>query len=267
MKRLPVIAGLFGLLSCGGDSNPCPTGSCTLPGNTIVKFTFDAYPNLMPPFPMDSCTDFGALKVQVDMTGAGSGSSQVVDCGESQATFTGLDEGDYTVAVTPQGAGGASLVTAPVSAMVTAMGPGTTATTTVNVPWDSWTGTHTGTFLFRLSWGGKTCAMATPPVVTQRLTLTVNGQAVTGVTEQGMTPLNGVGSAGCYPLESNFPDDAKTVPFGPATLRVVGLDGSGSAAFDHTFDTFIGAGISNPTLTYDLPGAGSGSGSGSGSGV
>jgi hypothetical protein len=170
VRRLPVIAGLFGCLvalACGGgDSNPCPTGNCTLPGNTIVKFTFDAHPELVPPFTMDSCVDFGALKVEVDVAnGGGSGSSAIVDCGESQATFTGLDEGDYTVSLTPQAAGGVSLVNAPVTGMVTAMGPGTTSTTMLDVPWDAWTGTHSGTFLFWISWGGKTCAMATPPIV------------------------------------------------------------------------------------------------------
>jgi hypothetical protein len=254
MRRLVVIGGLAGLqsLSCGGDTPPCANNNCTLPSNTIVKFTFDAYPEWQ--FPMDSCSDFGAAKVQVDVTnGAGSDSTTVVDCGEAQATFSGLDPGDYTVSVTPLDAGGGSLVTAPATGSATSMGPGTSSTATVNVTWDQWTGSHTGTFLFRLSWAGQSCAMATPPVVSQLLTLKVQGATVAATTEQGMTKLDGTGSAACYPLEASFPDDAKNVPFGPAQLTVVGMDGSGAVQFEHTFDTFVGAGISNPTITYDVP--------------
>jgi hypothetical protein len=254
MRRLVVIGGLAGLqsLSCGGDTPPCANNNCTLPGNTIVKFTFDAYPEWQ--FPMDSCSDFGATKVQVDVAdGAGSAATTVVDCGEAQATFMGLDPGDYTVSVTPLDIDGNALVSAPATGSATSMGPGTNTTSSVNVTWDQWTGTHTGTFLFRVSWGGKSCAMATPPVVSQVLTLKVQGQPVTATTEQNLQKLDGTGSAACYPLESSFPDDAKNVPFGPAQLTIVGMDGSGSVQFEHTFDTFVGAGISNPTITYDVP--------------
>ena len=43
----------------------------------------------------------------------------------------------------------------------------------------------------------------------------------------------------------------KLVPFGPAELTATGIAAEG-IAFHHTFDTFIGAGISNPTLTFDV---------------
>lgn len=254
MRRLVVIGGLAALqsLSCGGDDPQCANNNCTLPGNTIVKFTFDAYPEWQ--FPMDSCVDFGATKVQVDATGgAGSAVTTTVDCGEGQATFMGLEPGDYTVSVTPLDGAGGSLVTAPATGSASAMGPGTSSTATVNVPWDAWTGSHTGTFLFRLSWGGASCAMATPPVVTQLLTLEVQGATVAATTEQTMKKLDGTDPGACFPLESNFPDDAKNVPFGPAKLTVVGMDGSGAVQFEHTFDTFVGAGFTNPTITYDVP--------------
>jgi hypothetical protein len=254
MRRLVVIGGLAAAqsLSCGGSDPQCANNNCTLPGNTVVKFTFDAYPQWQ--FPMDSCVDFGATKVQVDASnGAGSAATTVVDCGEGQATFMGLDPGDYAVSVTPLDAGGNALVSAPAMGSATSMGPGTSTTTTVNVAWDQWTGSHTGTFLFRISWAGKSCAMATPPVVTQVLKLEVQGQTVSVTTEQTMKKLDGTDPGACYPLESSFPDDAKNVPFGPAKLTVVGKDGSDAVRFQHTFDTFVGAGISNPTITYDVP--------------
>jgi hypothetical protein len=165
----------------------------------------------------------------------------------------GLEPGDYMVSVTPLDGTGTSLVNAPATGSATSMGPGTSSTATVNVAWDQWTGSHTGTFLFRVSWAGKSCAMATPPVVSQLLTLKVQGTTVAATTEQAMAKLDGTGSAACYPLEASFPDDAKDVPFGPAQLTVVGMDGNGAVQFEHTFDTFVGAGISNPTITYDVP--------------
>ena len=96
--------------------------------------------------------------------------------------------------------------------------------------------------------------MATPPVVSQRLTLNGAGhdggrddRASTARSSTARTPQP------CYPLEASFPQIAKSVPFGPATLTVVGMDGSGAVQFEHTFDTFVGAGISNPTITFDVP--------------
>jgi hypothetical protein len=240
------------VLSCGGGSPPkCAHNDCTLPSYTVVKFTFDAYPEWQ--FPMDSCTDLGATKVQVDATGGdGMVTSLVVDCGDAQATFQGLAEGPYTLALTPLDGTGASLIKAPVPGTVMAMGPGTSASTTINVPWDSWTTSYTGTFLFRLSWGGHSCADVAPPVATQVLALAVNGQTFTGMTDT-MHHMNGMDPEGCKPLTDNFPESALTVPFGPAQLTVVGKDMGGHVHWQHTFETFVGAGISNPTITYELP--------------
>ena len=251
MKKL---AGLALVLSCGGGTTPqCENNNCTLPSQDVVKFTFDAYPQWM--FPMDSCSDLGVAQVEVDATDtAGTVTTLLVDCGEAQATFQGLDAGTYTVAVTPLDAGGASLVKAPVTTMLTSSGPGTTSSSAVNVPWDAWTGSYTGTFLFRLSWGGHSCAAAAPPVSVQELTLTVNGQMFTGMTDT-MHHMNGMDPEMCKPLEDNFPESALTVPFGPATLTVVGKDNGGNVHWTHSFDTFVGAGISNPTITYDVPAA------------
>ena len=249
MKKLAALGLVF---SCGGGTTQqCANNNCTLPSQDVVKFTFDAYPQWQ--FPMDSCSDLGVSKVQVDATdGAGVVTTLVVDCGEAQATFEGLEAGPYTVAVTPLDGGGASLVKAPVTTMLTSQGPGTTSSSSVNVPWDSWTQTYTGTFLFRLSWGGMSCAAAAPAVATQELTLMVNGQTFTGMTDT-MHHMNGMDPEMCKPLTDNFPESALTVPFGPATLTVLGKDNGGNVHFQHTFDTFVGAGISNPTITYDVP--------------
>ena len=43
------------------------------------------------------------------------------------------------------------------------------------------------------------------------------------------------------------------VPFGPATFLVQGFDTTGTNSFRTSFETFVGAGINNPTLTFDVP--------------
>ena len=153
---------------------------------------------------------------------------------------------------------------------------------TVKVPYTAWTMSYTGTFLFRLTWGGQPCAMATPAVVTQVLTMMAGGQLVTKTDDSGHAP-TGTDPEPCVPSSNQFAEFIDGLPFGPATLQVVGEDGSGSAVFANLFQTFVGAGKSNPTLDFDMPlpdagvpdappdaGSGSdgsdGSGSGSGSG-
>ena len=96
-----------------------------------------------------------------------------------QATFTGLAPGPYTVAITPSDARGNSARDRADRGHGDRAGPErhrddrrSTCRTT------PWTGSYTGTFLFRMSWGGQSCASATPPVATQLLTLSVNGTVV-----------------------------------------------------------------------------------------
>lgn len=239
------------LWSCGGgSSDPCPTGNCVVPANTLVKFMFDHYPERM--FNMDSCSDLGIVKVHVDaVDAAGAVTSLEVDCGAAQATFQGLAEGMYTVYVDPVDGGGNSLVKAPIAGTVMA---GTTAMmsqTTVYVPWDAWVGPYTGTFLFRLSWDGKSCTTATPPVAMQLLKLTVGGTVVSEMTDSGQR-LDGTDWKPCRPLEDTAPQYAKDLPFGPGKLTVTGKDATGKVAFDNDIDVFVGAGISNPTITFNV---------------
>jgi hypothetical protein len=251
--RVAAILLALALVSCTSDGmQMCGADHCGLMGHTVVKWTFDAYPQLM--FPMDSCVDFGVGKVAVDAVDANGKTVASLrdDCGIGQVTFEGLPDGAYTMYVAPLDLTGGDLVTAQASGTVNAGAFGADTQVTVNVPWDAWLGTHTGTFLFRLSWGGVTCSAAAPPVVSEVLTLTVNGAPVAVTTDAG-THLDGSAPAPCYELTQNFPESATNVPFGPATLTVDGIDNGGHAMFHHVFDTFVGAGITNPTLTYDAP--------------
>jgi hypothetical protein len=239
------------LAACGGGvDDPCATQDCTPKGHTVVKWTFDAYPERG--FPMDSCVDFGVAKVAVDVVDAnGFATSLRDDCGSAQATFSGLEPGDYDVYVMPLDAAGTPVLAAPMTGKVTAGEVGAPTETTVNVPWDAWPGTHTGTFLFRISWGGMSCETV-PTVKNQTVTLTVNGVVQNITTDDGQM-LNGSDKKPCKKLTDSFPQSALDAAFGPATLLVEGYDDADNMAFSKQFDTFVGAGITNPTLTFDVP--------------
>lgn len=256
MKKLALVL----LAACGGgndkpvDALICEATNCGLQGHTVVKWTFDAYPEWQ--FPMDSCVDFNAFKVKVDAVAADSTVvSQTEDCGAAQSTFDGLAEGQpYTINVTPLDFDGNPVVST--AATGTVMGGAFQAGTsvTINVPYTSWIGSFTGTYLFRLSWAGQGCAAA--GVMKQKLTLTVNGTVVNAITDNGQK-LDGSEAKECYDLAQQFPQSATMVPFGPATLKVEGYSDAGATTltFTKTIDTFVGAGITNPTITYDIPAA------------
>ncbi|HET9988915.1 MAG TPA: hypothetical protein VFQ65_10345 [Kofleriaceae bacterium] len=255
MKAL-LFAFAIAATACSGDGGMqmCGADHCGLQGHTVVKWTFDAYPNWM--FPMDSCVDFGVLKVRVDAQAAdGSVVTQIEDCGAAQSTFDGLAENQpYTVFVEPEDIALAPLVTYPATATVNAGAYQADTSVTANVPWTSWIGTFTGTFLFRLSWATQGCAAA--GVVTQNVTLSVNGTVVPAVADNGQR-LDGTDPKPCYDIMQQFPQSATGVPFGPATLKVDGYDGSATPVliYSQTFNTFVGAGITNPTITFDVPAA------------
>lgn len=249
-KLLPLML-LSGLAACGGADDPCANDACTPQGRTVIKWTFNAYPDRG--FGMDSCVDFGAHKVAVDLIDAnGFATSGIDDCGAAQATFSGLAAGDYDVYVMPLDINGGGLLAAPIASRVTAGSVGAPRELTVNVPWDAWLGSFTGTFLFRIAWGGMSCEALLPEIKNQVLTLTVNGVVQNVMTDDGQM-MNGMDKKPCKKLSDNFPQSALGVTFGPATLLVEGYDAADNMAFSKQFDTFVGAGITNPTLMFDVP--------------
>lgn len=248
-----LLLSLLALAACGSDGpDPCANGACDQMSRTLVKWTFNAYPERG--FPMDSCVDFDVVNVQVDLVDStGTTISRTEACGAAQVAFFGLAEGDYTVFLTPLGSNNDGVTNTPIQSMVTAGPVGDNREVTVNVPWDAWYGSHTGTFLFRLSWGGMSCEAVTPNAIEkQEVTLTVNGQVQDIMTDDGQK-LNGMDKKPCKKLTDEFPQSALNVPFGPATLEVKGYDNMDEMKFTKTFDTFVGAGITNPTLTFDVP--------------
>lgn len=263
MRRRLLVGAVGALaLSCGGGEDPpdCPTDDCSIPGRTVLSWTFNRHPEFG--FPNDTCQDLGVATLHAEAIGVDDPTqvqTKDVPCGQGQVSFLKLPPGNYRVSLTPLGTDGTSLVKAPVSTEMLAGSPGADTSATLNVPYDAWTTAYTGTFLFRISWGGMSCELATPPVATQTLTLMAGGQVVTAaVTDKGQK-LDGTDPKPCRPLTESFPQFApedpqnqRGLPFGPATLVVVGKDAAGEIRFEQAFDTFVGAAKNNPTLTFDV---------------
>ncbi len=242
-------------LSCsGGKPDVCPNGDCTLPGRTVVRFTFDHYPDWL--FESDTCIDLGATTVHIDAVAAADPTvtaSIDAPCSEAQGTFTGLAAGMYNVSITPVDADGNSIVSAPATGQVVAADPGAISDTTVNVPYTAWSKTYSGTLLFRLQWAGASCETANPHVATQQIKLTVDGHVIHAKTDNGQDT-DGVDAKACRPLSEEFAQYVQSLPFGPITVTVTGKDTGNSVRFEHQFDTFVGAGSNNPTIDFDVPG-------------
>ncbi|MEO8704061.1 MAG: hypothetical protein ABI867_28680 [Kofleriaceae bacterium] len=247
------------LLSCGGSDLPeCADNNCVLPGRTIVQWQFNHYPELL--FPSDTCIDVGAVTVRTEIAGIDDPAfydAKDVACGQGQVSYLDLAPGNYNVIITPLDALGVALVKAPVAMPAIAGTPGADTNVTINVPFESWTNAYTGTFLFRLSWGGVSCEVAS--VATQTLTLTAGGAVVTALTDNGQK-LDGSDAKPCRPLTESFaqfapqmPEVQPGLPFGPATLVVVGKSATDEVLFQRQFDTFVGAAKNNPTIVFDLP--------------
>lgn len=254
MKTLAlVLTSTFGL-SCGGMDPPaCPTEDCTIPSRTIIRWSLNSYPELL--FPGDTCKDLGIDKIRIELTGIDDPlafDTQDVECNQAQASFLKLPAGNYNAVLTALDELGESMVHAPTTTMVAAGTPDVPAMILVNLPFEQWARSYTGTLLFRLSWDGASCETAVPNVETQVLTLMVGGTTVaTAMTDVGQK-LDGTDPKPCRKLSESFAQFAEGIASGPATLTVTGKDIAGEVAFEKSFDTFIGAAKNNPTIMFDV---------------
>jgi cysteine-rich repeat protein len=268
---LSAITGALLTLSCGGGGDPfcgdgtrnsdlgeqCDDGNlddtdgcrndCTanLPGNTTISWAFNK--DAAPMFPSDSCSDVRAINVEVEVAGPAS-DTMSAGCSFRQVVFPDLPAGMYTVTVRPLDLDDELLISEPVVEQHM-LGPGVSVE--IAVPPERWVRDYTGTFFFRTLWGGDDCATAVPPVVQHRFTMTRNGTPLTVTTEDGV-PFDGSAPGPCQPFSDEFPQSSLMTPFGLATFTIEGLDSDGEAQFRETFDTFVGAGISNPELHFDV---------------
>lgn len=282
MRWLPGFVGVVALLfgaaligtSCGGGSDPfcgdgnhdpgeeCDDGNdidtdtCTsqcranLPSTTRVKWIFNkgmANHCSDAPFHKDSCTDMGVFDVRVELIGPVTVEA-VESCGLGQVSFQDLPNGTYIAKIHPRDINENLLTDSPVE---TTLAVGATPDHEVVVPYTRWTRSYTGSFIFKVNWAGADCSSASPPVNFQVLRLEQGGNAVNINTQAG-DPLNGSAEAPC---RSNAgPDQAALmVPMGPATFTITGRQSAGGMdTFRETFDTFVGAGVFNCVLEFDV---------------
>jgi hypothetical protein len=233
---------------CDDPNNPyCIECAVVLPPRTTVKWTFNAA--AADQFSQDGCNDLHVSTVRIDLDGPTQATAEDM-CPNHQVVFDDLPPGPYTATATPLDSNGDALVAPPVTQQVTA--EATDSTDTIDIPWDAWIGPYTGDFFFTVRWGGLDCSLAGPPVSTQVLTMSVQGNVVTQQTRDG-EPLDGSAPFACQPASNPMPMSALGLPFGPATILIVGRDATNTEVFRGQFDTFVGAGPSNPTINYDVP--------------
>jgi len=230
-----------------GDETDFCLSSCVarvIPSLT-VKWSFNESEELG--FTGDNCTDTGAFEVEVTVDGAVT-ETITESCAIKQIRFVDLAPGSYDISLDVKSAGGSDLTSSPITLAYDFSG-GDQEVTLV-VPFDAWTGSYDGNYFFRVTWDGADCAAATTPVVEQVLDLTRGGEYVATETKT-MDSLQGATSP-CRALTENEPQTILDVPFGPATLLIQGLDTDSNVVYETSFETFIGAGVNNPELVFDV---------------
>lgn len=262
-----LLVGLAAAAGCGGDDPFCGDGTTDdgeqcddgndddtdfcracevfLPPRTTVKWRFNA--DAAEGFAQDGCNDTRTSRVQVVLTPGDIALDEM--CSTFQVAFEDLPPRVYTATLTPLDSDGNSLVTAPVVQEIAALPEDSEVT--INVPPESWIGPYTGTFFFTVRFGGVDCDDATPPVAEVVITLSVGGTVVSQMTMTGQA-LDGSAPGPCVPASNPSPISALAVPFGAARIDFEGFDSVGGLQFMRGFDTFVGAGPSNPTLSYDV---------------
>lgn len=200
-------------------------------------------------FTSDSCIDTDASTVEVELIGGPEPIILTERCSFRQVVYVDIPAAEYEVRARVLDSEGIMLTSSVLSESFSFDG-GTDMLELV-VPFESWTRSYDGTFYFRVAWDAADCAGADPAVVDQRLTLVAAGQTFTGSTTDGAA-LDGSAASACISVDNEFPQSALDVPAGPASFRVEGLDALGDVVFSEDYETFVGAGVNNPELVFDV---------------
>lgn len=173
-------------------------------------------------------------------------------CTSYQVVYSGLTPGSYVAKITPRDSSGASSVNGPVESSFV-MGTDDLIHEAV-VPMSAWVADYTGTFRFRILWNGVDCADATPPVTSERLTLSKDGKPFTNVTRHRhrarwrtawrVHP----GQRGRRGLRAVRGRRAVRV----RNIHIVGRDSNDETVFEEEFETFVGVGALNDDLVFDV---------------
>jgi cysteine-rich repeat protein len=253
------LAGCGGGAVCGDgkaeDGEPCDDGndrdddacsnSCEIQQTLDAQIIWTLIGKQVAGF-QDNCQSVGADKIRLEISGP-LPVTQEVDCAFQQYPFPALRAGSYTVNATLLDAAGQALTKGLTSAEFTI------ATTDVQVeldfPFEDFNNSYVGNWFYRFKWAGSTtCQTSTPPVKKVRIRLERDGQPL--MTTMGK-PVDGNMPLDCVSY-TEIPAAIKDLPWGPATLKVTGLDDGDKERFAGEFPTFVGAGVSNPPLDYDM---------------
>ena len=202
-----------------------------------------------PDFKGENCTGLQIKEVEITLAGPKM-LTQRADCGLTQLKLSSLPDGQYTATGKAYDSSGAALTKGMAKVSFTVAGKNQDVQ--LDWPYEDFMKSYTGTFFFDVLWGGsKTCAGPVPPVARQRLRLERNGIAVAGMVQTG-EPLDGSATGACVDVTS-LSQAAPGIVWGPARFIVTGEDSDGTAIFKKSFDTFVGAGITNNPISYDVP--------------
>jgi hypothetical protein len=245
---LAVLGAAVGTIAVAGAVAPgCGGGACTGAGCGQTVDTFVHWTLIAQQFPGFNETPLGvgAKFVRLDLSGA-SELSVTGNAQDSQAKLSNLPEGHYLVVGT--------LLDGQMNPLTKGMAhvefdtTGALQHVTIDFPFEDFIQSYTGTYYFSATWAGATTCTAAK-IMKQRLTLTRNGVVVAGMTTPG-EPLDGTK----FNCQDTAPDQgASNLPWGPAKLTISGEDGSGGVFYWGTFDTFVGADISNPSFAFTVP--------------
>jgi cysteine-rich repeat protein len=224
------------------DDDGC-TRACAIPPRDIFV-RWRLLPEVVPGFNEETCGGLDAEEIELTFTGA-STFTERFDCSFAQTKFENLPRGSTTVR-------GQLLddLGEPISgaiSMTFTVGDELQQEVVLAFPFETFTRAYTGSFFFKVSWAGSTAC----PVARQVLELARDGTPLTGVTTNG-DKLDGTPSAGCYPASDARAQAAAGLPGGPARFTITGVDDQGTALYRESFDTFVGAGLSNPVLEFDV---------------
>ena len=192
---------------------------------------------------VETCSGLEIAQVEVTVTGPVTRTERV-DCNFGQIKLSSLPAGTYVAtALAFDGAGAA--ISRGLARADFAVGAGD-LNVSIGWPFEDFTRSYSGTFFFRVLWGGADrCAEAVPAVTRQRLILARDGLPLGGV--------DGSATGPCRDGADSLSQAVVNLPWGPARFTVSGEDDTGRTLFQGSFDTFVGAGLSNPPMAVDVP--------------
>jgi hypothetical protein len=199
----------------------------------------------------ESCPGVGAETAEFTFHGPGGATRvETAPCNFSETQLLDWANGDWVVTGRLLDDQGVQITNDLAMASFTIAGVDTTAT--IDFPFADFSQSFTGTYYFRTKWGGATtCGGALPPVVTHRLLLSRAGSPLVGMTDAG-DAIDGTGTGQCRNFSGGSTQSILALPWGPADFTITGYDVTGTAQFEETFPTFIGAGIQNPEYEHDV---------------